>query len=459
MWDDIRELAASGVTIFLTTQYLDEADELADRIAVLDHGRIVAEGTPGRAEAAHPRRARRAAVRRAATPCARRRALFDRRRAERREARPRRAERRQRRIAPTPARAARRRRIEVEQLSIHSPDLDDVFFAVTGHAADRGGRRLMSSSRLHRQRLGDDAPPQPAATPSLPVDDADARRHADRVPAAVRLRLRRSARPRARQRSRRRALRTRRLPELRHARHPADDRRRRGPGHRDRRRDGHDRRHHRPLPHDGDRAVRRADRPRPRQPDPDARQPRRRDSASPSRSGSGRPPTRSHWLAAIGLLTLFAFALDLARHRARPRRQERRDRQQHTDVPDLPALPRQRLRPDRDDAGRAAAVRRLPAVHARSPKPARAPHRNAHRHERRSPPSRGASASPSPPTCGQDICTRGNARTDRARSLSRGSGSGSAGTGTARTHRPSAARDTRRAEDRGAPGRRRPRSR
>src|SRR5580698_616239 len=46
MWQIIRELAASGVTILLTTQYLDEADELAHRIAVLDHGRIVAEGTP-----------------------------------------------------------------------------------------------------------------------------------------------------------------------------------------------------------------------------------------------------------------------------------------------------------------------------------------------------------------------------------------------------------------------------
>ena len=44
MWDSIRELVAGGVTIFLTTQYLDEADELADRIAVLDHGRIVAAG-------------------------------------------------------------------------------------------------------------------------------------------------------------------------------------------------------------------------------------------------------------------------------------------------------------------------------------------------------------------------------------------------------------------------------
>ena len=46
MWDIIRGLVAGGVTIFLTTQYLDEADELADRIALLDHGRIIAEGTP-----------------------------------------------------------------------------------------------------------------------------------------------------------------------------------------------------------------------------------------------------------------------------------------------------------------------------------------------------------------------------------------------------------------------------
>lgn len=46
MWDIIRTLAAKGVTIFLTTQYLEEADQLADRIAVLDQGRIVAEGTP-----------------------------------------------------------------------------------------------------------------------------------------------------------------------------------------------------------------------------------------------------------------------------------------------------------------------------------------------------------------------------------------------------------------------------
>ncbi|WP_022900454.1 daunorubicin/doxorubicin resistance ABC transporter ATP-binding protein DrrA [Humibacter albus] len=45
MWDTIRELVASGSTILLTTQYLDEADQLADRIAVIDRGRVVAEGT------------------------------------------------------------------------------------------------------------------------------------------------------------------------------------------------------------------------------------------------------------------------------------------------------------------------------------------------------------------------------------------------------------------------------
>ncbi|RSN28316.1 ABC transporter [Amycolatopsis sp. WAC 01416] len=46
MWSIIRELVAGGVTVFLTTQYLEEADQLADRIAVLDQGRLVADGTP-----------------------------------------------------------------------------------------------------------------------------------------------------------------------------------------------------------------------------------------------------------------------------------------------------------------------------------------------------------------------------------------------------------------------------
>src|SRR5688500_12516258 len=51
LWDIIRRLAAGGTTILLSTQYLEEADQLADQIAVVDHGRVVAEGTPSKLKA------------------------------------------------------------------------------------------------------------------------------------------------------------------------------------------------------------------------------------------------------------------------------------------------------------------------------------------------------------------------------------------------------------------------
>jgi ABC-2 type transport system ATP-binding protein len=132
MWQIIRDLVADGVTIFLTTQYLDEADQLADLIAVLDHGRIVAEGTPAQLKARVPgghvqlQFAGPDALRSAASllPAA--------------------ASDQDQLILRVPGdgTAASLRhllnqlheaRIEVGQLTIHTPDLDDVFFAVTGH--------------------------------------------------------------------------------------------------------------------------------------------------------------------------------------------------------------------------------------------------------------------------------------------------------------------------------------
>jgi len=133
MWQIIRELATDGVTIFLTTQYLDEADQLADYVAVLDHGLIVAEGTPAELKRRIPGGhiqlqfadpdALRAAVSMIpnATPDEDQLIL---------------------QVPGDGSVASLRRvldelddaRITVEHLSIHMPDLDDVFFAVTGHA-------------------------------------------------------------------------------------------------------------------------------------------------------------------------------------------------------------------------------------------------------------------------------------------------------------------------------------
>jgi ABC-2 type transport system ATP-binding protein len=134
MWDAIRALAAGRVTIFLTTQYLEEADQLADRIAVLDHGRIVAEGTPAelkrRIPGGHIRLEFAASDARAAAEHTLEGASRD-------------ANDLILRVPSDGSAAALRRvlerlddaNVEIEQISIHTPDLDDVFFAVTGHPA------------------------------------------------------------------------------------------------------------------------------------------------------------------------------------------------------------------------------------------------------------------------------------------------------------------------------------
>jgi len=134
MWQVVRDLAAGGVTVFLTTQYLDEADELADRIVLLDRGRVVADGTPAELKRLVPgghislEFATAAGLDAAASvlratvqdpdnltlqvpsdgSVASLKALLDR---------------------------FDDASISVERLSIHTPDLDDVFFALTSHSA------------------------------------------------------------------------------------------------------------------------------------------------------------------------------------------------------------------------------------------------------------------------------------------------------------------------------------
>jgi ABC-2 type transport system ATP-binding protein len=141
MWDIIRDLVRGGVTIFLTTQYLDEADQLADRVAVLDGGRIVAQGTPHELKRRVPgghmqlRFPDAAALHRAtqalqlSTP--------DQETLELR--------------VPTDGTVADLRAvldrldassIAVESLTVQTPDLDDVFLSLTGHATEEATKEL-----------------------------------------------------------------------------------------------------------------------------------------------------------------------------------------------------------------------------------------------------------------------------------------------------------------------------
>jgi ABC-2 type transport system ATP-binding protein len=130
MWQTVRGLVAGGATIFLTTQYLEEADQLADRIAVLDGGRLVAEGTAEELKRLVPgghvalRFADARALRAAATTLA----VADVDAAQLTLQVP----------ADGSVRSLRallavldEARIEVEALTVHTPDLDDVFLALT----------------------------------------------------------------------------------------------------------------------------------------------------------------------------------------------------------------------------------------------------------------------------------------------------------------------------------------
>jgi len=131
MWQLIRDLAAEGVTILLTTQYLEEADQLADRIAVLDRGRIVAEGTPEQLKRRIPGAHIRLRFADAASLDAAARVLGEGSRDDNELVLRVPSDGGIRSLRDMLARLGNG--VAVEDLSIHTPDLDDVFFALTGN--------------------------------------------------------------------------------------------------------------------------------------------------------------------------------------------------------------------------------------------------------------------------------------------------------------------------------------
>jgi ABC-2 type transport system ATP-binding protein len=134
MWQIIRELVSGGTTVFLTTQYLEEADQLADRIAVLNGGRLVAEGSAQELKRLVPGGHVRL---RFSDPVTYEQAATELRETTRDD---------EALVLQVPSGGSQRELraildwldaagIEADELSVHTPDLDDVFFALTGTPA------------------------------------------------------------------------------------------------------------------------------------------------------------------------------------------------------------------------------------------------------------------------------------------------------------------------------------
>ncbi len=145
-WQIIRELVSGGTTVLLTTQYLEEADELADRIAVLDNGTIAAEGTAAELKRLVPgghvtlRFTDPAAYRTAA------RALDGAARDDEALTLQRPSDGSQRALRHV-LDALDGAGVEADELTVHTPDLDDVFFALTGAAATARSDRSVEDAR------------------------------------------------------------------------------------------------------------------------------------------------------------------------------------------------------------------------------------------------------------------------------------------------------------------------
>ena len=156
VWEIVRELVGEGVTVLLTTQYLEEADSLADQIVVIDHGRVIAEGTPrelkeaskgarlvvtlaaahdgavgalqqlvdGRVHVSDDGRQLDAAVDNAPG------------------------------LATVVVRALDAAGVLVDNIEVRPPSLDDVFFSLTGHAAADAGTDMDAGDDLNRELEG-----------------------------------------------------------------------------------------------------------------------------------------------------------------------------------------------------------------------------------------------------------------------------------------------------------------
>jgi ABC-2 type transport system ATP-binding protein len=143
MWEMIAELVAGGITLLLTTQYLEEADQLADRIAVIDHGRVIAEGTSRELKARVGGERLEIAVARGGSLDAAA-AILARHGAGAPHADP-----ELRHVSVPVSHGARQladvirdldaASIELDEVGVHRPTLDDVFLALTGHAAEEDG--------------------------------------------------------------------------------------------------------------------------------------------------------------------------------------------------------------------------------------------------------------------------------------------------------------------------------